>query len=67
MWLTNKLLTMGDKLPKEAYGSFVVTLLQGKALETIEHLQPEEYTEDWWREGASASPGQEIPRQGRYG
>ena len=43
LWLTNKLLTMGDKLPKEAYGSFVVTLLQGKALETIEHLQPGEY------------------------
>ena len=32
-----------DKLPKEARGSFVWTLLQGKALEVVEHLKPEQY------------------------
>ena len=34
------------KLPKEATGSFVWTLLQGKALEVVEHLTPEQYQID---------------------
>ena len=42
LWTTNRMLTM-DKLPKEARGSFVWTLLQGKALEVVEHLKPEQY------------------------
>ena len=35
-----------DKLPKEARGSFVWTLLQGRALEVVEHLRDEEYQKD---------------------
>ena len=42
LWATNRMMTM-DKLPKEARGSFVWTLLQGKALEVVEHLKPEQY------------------------
>eukprot|EP00435_Cladocopium_sp_Y103_P065475 s772_g27.t1 len=41
-WVSNKLLTL-DKLPKEAYGSYIYTLLSGKALECVEHLEPTEY------------------------
>ena len=44
-WAQNRMLTM-DKLPKEARGSFVWTLLQGKALEVVEHLTPEQYQID---------------------
>lgn len=35
-----------DKLTKESRGSFVFTLLQGRALEVIEHLKPEEYQKE---------------------
>lgn len=35
-----------DKLPKEARGSFIWTLLQGRALETVEHLREDEYQKD---------------------
>ena len=35
-----------DKLPKEARGSFVWTLLQGRALEVVEHLKDEEYQKE---------------------
>ena len=45
LWLTNKLLTM-EKLERKAYASFLITLLQGKALEAVEHLQPEEYQKE---------------------
>ena len=31
------------KLPANARGSFIWTLLQGRALEVVEHLKPEEY------------------------
>ena len=41
----NKMLVM-DKLPKAARGSFVWTLLQGRALEVVEHLKPEEYQKE---------------------
>ena len=41
-WVQNKLLTL-DKLPKEAYGSYIYTLLAGKALECVEHLEATEY------------------------
>ena len=42
LWLVNKFQTM-DKLPKEARGSFLFTCLSGKALETVEHVDPTEY------------------------
>ena len=35
-----------DKLPKAARGSFVWTLLQGRALETVEHLTEDEYQKE---------------------
>ncbi|OLP92915.1 Copia protein [Symbiodinium microadriaticum] len=44
-WTMNKMLVM-DKLPKAARGSFVWTLLQGRALEVVEHLKPEEYQKE---------------------
>ena len=44
-WVQNKVLTM-DKLPKEARGSFVFTLLQGRALEVVEHLEASEYQKE---------------------
>ena len=45
MWCMNKFLVM-DKLRKEARGSFVWTLLQGKALEIVEHLKESEYQKE---------------------
>ena len=47
-WVANKLLTL-DKLPKEAYGPYIYTLLSGKALECIEHLRTEDggVPRDW--------------------
>ena len=39
LWVGNKLLTL-DKFPAEAKGAFVFTLLTGKALESVEHLDP---------------------------
>ena len=42
LWISNKLLTL-DKLPKEAYGSYIFTCLSGKALEAVEHLEASEY------------------------
>ena len=44
-WAVNKMAVM-DKLPKEARGSFIWTLLQGKALEVVEHLEPSEYQKE---------------------
>ncbi len=41
-WTKNKIMTM-DKLPKKAAGAFVYTLLTGKALECVEHLEPSKY------------------------
>ena len=41
-WAINKMNVM-DKLPAKARGSFVWTLLQGRALEIVEHLKEEEY------------------------
>ena len=35
-----------DKLPKSARGSFVWTLLQGSALEIVEHLKKDEYQKE---------------------
>ena len=44
-WAINKMRVM-DKLPKEARGSFIWTLLQGRALETVEHLSEAEYQKE---------------------
>ena len=41
-WVVNKLITL-EQLPKEAYGPYIYTLLSGKALECVEHLETEEY------------------------
>ena len=45
LWLLNKFQTL-DKLPKEARGSYLFTCLTGKALETVEHLEPTEYQKE---------------------
>eukprot|EP00435_Cladocopium_sp_Y103_P026818 s1587_g6.t1 len=39
VWCQNKLLTL-DKLPEASRGAFVYTLLSGRALEAVEHLEP---------------------------
>ncbi|CAK9039918.1 unnamed protein product [Durusdinium trenchii] len=41
-WVKNKLLTL-DKLPETARGAYIYTLLAGKALEAVEHLDPGDY------------------------
>eukprot|EP00435_Cladocopium_sp_Y103_P035287 s382_g9.t1 len=45
LWLVNKFQTL-DKLPKEARGSYLFTCLSGKALETVEHVDPSTYQKD---------------------
>ena len=45
-WTMNKLLTLGDKVPREARGAYVYTLLHGKALECVEHLEVSEYQKE---------------------
>eukprot|EP00435_Cladocopium_sp_Y103_P020594 s2229_g5.t1 len=45
LWLVNKFQTL-DKLPKEARGSYLFTCLSGKALETVEHVDPATYQKD---------------------
>ena len=42
VWVQNKLLTL-DKLPATAKGAYIYTLLSGKALECVEHLDPARY------------------------
>ena len=42
-WVINKLLTLDGKVSAKARGAYVYTLLQGKALECVEHLDPSEY------------------------
>eukprot|EP00435_Cladocopium_sp_Y103_P012083 s801_g3.t1 len=49
-WVQNKLLTLDAKVPKDARGAYVYTMLAGKALDCIEHLEPSEYQ----REGGEA-------------
>ena len=44
-WVTNKMNVM-EKLPASARGSFVWTLLQGKALELVEHLKESDYQKE---------------------
>ena len=38
--VTNKLLTLDSKVSEKARGAYVYTLLSGKALECVEHLEP---------------------------
>lgn len=45
IWCLNKLLTL-DKLPKSSRGAYIYTLLSGKALEAVEHLEPEAYQKE---------------------
>ena len=44
-WVQSKIMTM-DKLPKAAHGAFIFTLLQGKAMEVVEHLKESEYQKE---------------------
>ena len=44
-WVLAKMLTL-DKMPKEAKGAYVFTLLSGKALECVEHLEPSAYQKE---------------------
>eukprot|EP00435_Cladocopium_sp_Y103_P011977 s1627_g3.t1 len=45
VWCQNKLLTL-DKLPAASRGAYIYTLLSGKALEAVEHLEPETYQKE---------------------
>eukprot|EP00435_Cladocopium_sp_Y103_P069437 s934_g33.t1 len=45
-WVLNKLMTLESKVPKEARGAYVYTLLAGRALDCIEHLEPSEYQKE---------------------
>ena len=45
LWLSNKFKTL-DKLQPDARGSYLFTCLTGKALETVEHVDPTEYQKD---------------------
>ena len=42
LWLSNKFKTL-DKLQPDARGPYLFTCLLGKALETVEHVEPSEY------------------------
>ena len=42
-WVMNKLLTLDNKVSAAARGAYVYTLLAGKALECVEHLEPKDY------------------------
>jgi len=45
-WVSSKLLTLSTKMPESAKGAFIYTLLSGKALEAVEHLEPEKYQKE---------------------
>lgn len=42
-WVVNKLFTLESKVPSKARGAYVDTLLSGKCLECVEHMEPSEY------------------------
>ena len=44
-WVQNKLLTL-DKLPASAKGAYIYTLLSGRALDCVEHLDPSDYQKE---------------------
>ena len=62
VWVCNKLRTL-DKLPKDAHGSFIYTLLSGKALEAIEHLDPQSYQKEGGDEVIWALLDSRFPQQ----
>ena len=45
LWLSHKFKTL-DKLQADARGPYLLTCLSGKALETVEHVDPAEYQKD---------------------
>ena len=45
LWLSNKFKTL-DKPQSDARGPYLFTCLTGKALETVEHVDPAEYQKD---------------------
>ena len=46
VWVLNKLLTLEDKVQPKARGAYIYTLLSGKALECVEHLDPSSYQKE---------------------
>ena len=58
------MLTLG-KLPKSATGAFVFTLLTGKALECVEHLEPSSYQVEGGDKVLLALLGQRFPDKDR--
>lgn len=61
-WVQNKILTM-EKLPKAARGPFVFTLLSGKALECVEHLDPASYQKEGGEEVLLTLLDQRFPEK----
>lgn len=55
-----------DKLEKSSRGSFIWTLLQGRALEIVEHLKPEEYQIEGGEEVLFKLLDQRWPEQDRH-
>ena len=45
-WVSSKLLTLSSKMPDEAKGAFIYTLLAGKALEAVEHLDASSFQKE---------------------
>ena len=45
-WMSNKLLTLSEKMPAAAKGAYVYTMLSGRALEAVEHLEVDEYQKE---------------------
>ena len=46
VWVQNKRLTLEDKVQPKARGAYLYTLLSGKALECVEHLDPALYQKE---------------------
>ena len=45
-WVSSKLLTLSSKMPDEAKGAFIYTLLAGKAFEAVEHLDASSFQKE---------------------
>ncbi|CAK9033038.1 unnamed protein product [Durusdinium trenchii] len=61
-WVKNKLLTL-DKLAEGSRGAYIYTLLSGKALEAVEHLDPESYQKKGGDDALWAILDKRFPQQ----
>ncbi|CAK9107745.1 unnamed protein product [Durusdinium trenchii] len=61
-WVKNKLLTL-DKLAEGSRGAYIYTLLSGKALEAVEHLDPEGYQKKGGDDALWAILDKRFPQQ----